>query len=197
MTDTTQLTTETVVETPNETAVATTALNATKQVKQEIKETPVYEPIKWDEMVLPEDFDRTDPSYTGFQQLADAAQINKEQAAKFVEMGTKLRNDTIAQETARVETIKGEWLTASKNDKEYGGDKFDENMSVVKLAYDEMATPELKQLMDKTGMGNHPDMIRAFYRMGMMMTQDSHVNANSGSKGDDLPIEQRLYPNMK
>jgi hypothetical protein len=197
MTDTTQSTTETA------TTVTETALNAepvaqatqTDQTaqQQEIKEAPVYEAIKWDEMVLPEDFDRTDPSFTGFQQLADAAKINKEQAAKFVEMGTKLRADTIAQETARVEAIKAEWLTSSKNDKEYGGEKFDENMSVVKLAYDEMATPELKQLMDKTGMGNHPDMIRAFYRMGMMMKQDGHVNANYGSKSDEMSLVDRFY----
>jgi hypothetical protein len=73
-----------------------------------------------------------------------------------------------------VEIRKG-WFTASQTDKEFGGEKLEQNLGIAKKALDSFGTPELKQMLVSTGFGNHPEVIRAFYKIGQAMAQDSFV----------------------
>ncbi len=95
-----------------------------------------------------------------------------------------------------VENQKTEWLNASKTDNEFGGDKLNENLAVAAKALDKFGTPELKSLLNDSGLGNHPEIVRAFYRAGMAISDDSIVNSGSGTTAQADPAK-RLFPNMK
>lgn len=71
-----------------------------------------------------------------------------------------------------------DWEAAAKTDKEFGGDKFDENLSVAKVGMDKLATPELKDFLETTGAGSHPEMMRLFYRVGQLMKEDAPAGGN-------------------
>ena len=64
----------------------------------------------------------------------------------------------------------------------------------AKKAIDAFGNPELVKLLNSTGMGNHPEVIRAFYNMGKTMREDG-----PGPGGDNPPGKKTdaeiMYPN--
>jgi hypothetical protein len=74
------------------------------------------------------------------------------------------------------------WVEEAKADTELGGDGFTKNIELAKRAIDRFG-PELKQQLDETGLGNHPDFIRFAYRIGKAMADDSFVS----TKGSEPP----------
>lgn len=71
-----------------------------------------------------------------------------------------------------------DWGTATKEDKEIGGEKFEANLTRAKQAMDKFATPELREFLETSGMGNHPELIRVFVKVGAAMSEDSLVTSN-------------------
>lgn len=92
-----------------------------------------------------------------------------------------------------------EWEKASRNDKEFGGDRFDQSISVANKALAKFA-PEILPLLRDSGLGNHPDMIRAWLRVGNAISQDKLVVTTgdplAASKDDPETRLKRMYPTM-
>jgi hypothetical protein len=99
-----------------------------------------------------------------------------------------------------------EWETASKSDKEFGGDKFDANLAVAKKALDAFGTPELRALLGPydpknnpkgTGLGNHPEIIRAFLKAGKAISEDKFVSGTRAPAAlTNASAANALYPNQ-
>lgn len=87
------------------------------------------------------------------------------------------------------------WREASLADKEFGGDKFDENLAVAKRALEKFGTPEFNAWLDRSGLGFHPELIRAFYRAGKAISEDGFVPGRAGNNAGQS-IAQRMYPGM-
>ena len=95
------------------------------------------------------------------------------------------------RQAEQFEATKTQWAEDAKVDKEFGGDKLQENLSVALKARDAFATPELRTLLDETGLGNHPEVIRFFYRAGKAISEDSFA---AGRTGNAAPGDaRRLY----
>ena len=92
-----------------------------------------------------------------------------------------------------VEDVRTSWVEESKSDKEFGGEEFDANMAVAKTAIDKYGSAEFKKSLEDTGFGNHPEVVRTFYRIGQAMANDKLVTAEStvGNKPSDADV---LYP---
>ena len=69
------------------------------------------------------------------------------------------------------------------------GKNYDGKMDYAKRAFAQFATPELSQLMDESGMGNHPEMLRVFAKVGELMGEDSLV-VGTGLGSSQLSPEQ-------
>ena len=82
------------------------------------------------------------------------------------------------------------WVESSKSDKEIGGDNYDLKVEKAKRAISTFGTPELKEALEQTRMGNHPELIRVFARIGEKITEDGNFDRGSGagqrSRGDIL-----------
>lgn len=94
------------------------------------------------------------------------------------------------------------WAEATKVDKELGGEVLDENLGLAKRAMDAFASPELAKLIDTPstenpdglGLGNHPEVIRLFYRVGKAISESDLVTGDSKVEG---PASlQKMYPTM-
>lgn len=83
------------------------------------------------------------------------------------------------------------WKTTSTADKEIGGDNLARNVELGKRVLDKFG-PELKKLLDETGYGNHPDVIRTFKRLGEAMSEDQLVAAPTQS-GGKKSLEEIMY----
>lgn len=123
-----------------------------------------------------------------FSSVAKELKLPQDAASKILETVAPVM---AARHAELVENQKTEWMNASKADKEFGGDRLNENLAVAAKALDMFGTPELKILLNESGFGNHPEMIRAFFRAGKAVSDDSIVNAGSGRTAQS----KSLYPN--
>lgn len=99
-----------------------------------------------------------------------------------------------AQTEASVAQMKTDLLAAAQADKEIGGDKFNENVAVAKLAIDAYFTPDFAKFLNDTGLGNHPEMIRGLMKAGAALKQDGFVPGRKGTEAGDA---RGFYPNSK
>lgn len=87
-----------------------------------------------------------------------------------------------------------DWAASAKVDKEYGGEKLAESLGTAKKALDAFGTPELQTLLNESGLGNHPEIIRFMVRAGRAISQDTFVPAGRQAVEGDA---RRLYPNSR
>lgn len=94
------------------------------------------------------------------------------------------------RQVEQLQAARETWAETSRADKEFGGEKLDENLAVAKKAMDAFATPELRTLLNESGLGNHPEVIRMFYRTGRAMSEDRFVT------GQAAPARQKDARNL-
>lgn len=127
-----------------------------------------------------------------FSDVARELNLPQDAAQKVLD---KMAPVLAARQTEAIEAIRTQWADDAKADKEIGGDKLDENLATAKKAIDQFGTPELRTLLDQSGLGNHPEVIRAFYRAGKAISEDRFVSGQ-GSQTGQQSMAQRMYPNM-
>lgn len=128
-----------------------------------------------------------------FSKAARELDLTQEQAQQLVKLGMSREAATVE----RVNEASAKWLSQLPTDKEFGGEKLGENLAVAKAAIDAFGTPELKELLNQTKLGNHPEIIRAFYRAGLQISQDNRfVAGGSGAVAGQRDPAKQLYPNQ-
>lgn len=115
---------------------------------------------------------------TTFSEVARELNLSQDAAQKLLDtMSPKM----VERQMAQIEAVRTEWTNASRADKEFGGDKITENLAVAKKALDSFGTPELRALLNESGLGNHPEIIRFMFRAGKAISEDSYVGPSVGS----------------
>lgn len=85
-----------------------------------------------------------------------------------------------ARQQSQLEAARALWLDEVRADREIGGVKLPENLAVAKRALQAFGSAELTELLNRSGLGNHPEVIRMFYRAGRALSEDGMVNGNKG-----------------
>lgn len=100
----------------------------------------------------------------------------------------------VSRQASASEAQKTKWAEDAKADKELGGDKLQETLKVCKRAMDKFAPKDspLAKFFDESGYGNHPEVIRLFFKLGQTMKED---RPNHGSDGgsEKKPWGSRLF----
>lgn len=122
-----------------------------------------------------------------FEPIARELNLTNEQAQKMVDLyGTKIMPMVQKQQAESWQKTTEQWAADVKSDKEIGGDKLTANLSAAQRALDQFGTPELKEYLDSTGLGNHPALVKAFIKVGKAMSEDKVVTGGHESGGNDL-----------
>jgi hypothetical protein len=58
-------------------------------------------------------------------------------------------------------------------------------------------TPELRTLLNESGLGNHPEVIRMMYRAGKAISEDRFVAPSAGGPTGSKDFAKSLYPNQQ
>lgn len=82
--------------------------------------------------------------------------------------------------TADMAAEKAEWIKLCEADKEYGGQKWEASQAVINRGCTELATPEAVKLMQAYNLNTHPEIVRMFYRAGMLAGEDKSTVAGNG-----------------
>lgn len=86
-----------------------------------------------------------------------------------------------------------EWGSQIKNDKVVGGDKFEQNATIANKAIEKFGSNEFKDLLQKTGYGNHPELFRFVLAVGRAMGNDNPPRGGSGMTGQRKATAEVLY----
>ncbi len=93
-----------------------------------------------------------------------------------------LDRDTVSAKAQadKIASMPAVWAEQAKADKEIGGAVFEATVGKAKLALDKFGSPALRQALNDTGLGNHPELIRTFAAIGRAMGEDKLVIAAHG-----------------
>lgn len=139
---------------------------------------------------LPEGATLEGDDLTAVQGFAKDLNLTQEQAQKLVDRELSVRESVNASLQAEAQSARTAWTEAAKTDTEFGGDKFDENLGLAKTALETFGSPELKTMLEKSGMDNHPEAIRFFYKVGQAISEDKLVQGDGKA-----PEPKRFFTN--
>ena len=145
------------------------------------------------EFTIPEGSNVDEAGIKAFSEFAREANLSQEAAQALMD---KLAPAMAQRQAEVIESVKAEWIASTKADAEFGGDKLAENLGVAKKALETFGSDALRQLLNETGLGNHPEIIRAFYRAGKAISEDRLVVGGGGVAGPQT-LADRLYPTQK
>lgn len=160
-------------------------------------EAPQGAPETYAEFTMPEGVTFDKDLGNELVSFAKEHNLTQEQAQKVADLGAK-QAQTLTQRFAEAQKAQvAKWETDSKADKEFGGDQLNENLGVANKFLGTFATPEFKQLLVESGLGNHPEMIRMMVRVGKAISQDKFVAGGNASARSGTSMAERFYPDMK
>lgn len=151
------------------------------------------------EFTLPEGVDLKGEALEELKATAKELGLTQEQAQRVADLGAKQAQGFAAQLVEQQKTLTAEWAEQTTTDKEIGGDKLPENLGVAKKALDTFGSPALKTLLNQSGLGNHPEVVRFMVKAGKAISEDGKLVTGAAAQADraNTPIENRLYPNQK
>ncbi|EHW2661084.1 peptidase [Escherichia coli] len=118
-----------------------------------------------------------------FEPVAREMNLTNEQAQKLVDVYPKILAGVQQRQVEAWQQTTEQWAADVKSDKEIGGDKLPSNLSAAQRALDQFGTPELKEYLNTTGLGNHPDLVKTFVKIGKAMSEDGMVTGgNDGQR---------------
>ena len=161
---------------------------AAKAAEEKAAEKPAGAPEKY-ELKAPEGMALNADVQTKFEGVARELGLTQDQAQKLVET---MQPQMAAAQAQQVEAVKAQWAEEAKADKEFGGEKFSENLAIAKKGLDAVSSAALRTFLDTSGLGNHPEIIRAFYQVGMKISPAKFVTGGApvGHQG----LADRMYP---
>ncbi|MCH2219623.1 MAG: protease [Aquabacterium sp.] len=143
---------------------------------------------------LPDGVQMDDKGLEAFGQWAKGHNLTQDKAQTLLE---SLAPAIAQRQAEQVAAVRQQWADESKADKEFGGDKLDESLAVAKKAHDAFASDGFKELLKQSGLGNHPEVIRTFLRIGKAISEDTLVLGAGQRKPSAEPsVAQRMYPGM-
>lgn len=115
-----------------------------------------------------------------FQEIADIY-------SKHLQTQKSEQTKALADELA---TTRQEWKEEVKKDH---GKALDEVLSYCARAIDQIGTPRLREFLDDTGLGDHPDMVKILYRAGKLLSEDPLVDPDINTPGGGTQDLSTLY----
>lgn len=159
------------------------------------KNAPAPQDVDW--ALDAKDFDGISASFIdGYAGIAKEIGLNKDTA---VQLLTKAAELATQQDKATVTEQQNEWINQVKVDKEFGGSALNANLAIAKKALDTWGGEALKDVLNTTGLGNHPEVIRFFYRAGKALSEDGFQRGGEGTGRQVGTFEQAaaaLFPTM-
>ncbi len=172
----------------------------------------------YDAFIIPDGFSMNEEQLTDVTAFAKDLNLDQASAQKAVDKHLELMGKDRDQGRQAQENVYQEWATATRTDKEFGGNDLQENLSGARKAMNSFSEPakdasgkavlhkegpmkgqqmsEMEALMGESGWGNHPAMIRVFHRINKAMSADSYVTGTLVPPTSKKTQAETLYPDQ-
>jgi hypothetical protein len=142
-------------------------------------------------------FDLVEPELRALNLSNDAAQALVAAYAEKVIPALQARSEKGATEQLEADSakVRKEWADAARADPEIGGANFDKTVDACAQVWDKFGIKPgvgIRQLLNDSGIGNHPDMLRFLSRVASVTGEGRFVGGD-GAGADTRPIWDRIY----
>lgn len=137
----------------------------------------------------------TDKDVQDVKEFAKTNGLTKEAAQMLLDSKAETISQIRAQDQEDLKNRAGLWLDQVKADKEIGGDNYNSTIQHAKIVLDQFATPSFKETLNTTGLGNHPEVIKIFAKIGKRLASDSliEVPKSEAAQTQKLSDEEIMY----
>lgn len=151
-------------------------------------------PETYEDFDIPEGVEFDEAGLKEYVAVAKQLNLSQTDAQALISHEATRRADYVEAQISEWKAVQDEWVTSVKSDKEIGGPAYDQSLSNAKKFLTAYGTPELIQALNDTGMGNHPEFVRAFARAGKAMGEDNLTIG--GIAQTSRSPEDILFPNQ-
>lgn len=153
------------------------------------------------ELKFPDGF-KPDTELVGqYKELARAAGLDNAKAQGLFDLYTGAEVARAQQLQQQAEQQQKDWVEGVKKDKDLGGVHYEATRANAQKAIAQFASPQLRELLDSTGLGDHPELVRAWAAIGKALGEDTAGQTGAGGspvKGKPSTDERlrKKYPSM-
>lgn len=151
----------------------------------------------YDDVVLPSDLPEgievDQVLMDGVKEIAGKHNLPKEAVQDLVDTYAKRFTDADNTLKDQWTEIEQGWIKSAKSDKEIGGERFETSVKKANVALDKFGTPELREALDQTRLGNHPEMIRLMSKIGEAISEGGSFD--KGASSAQIPAVDVMYDN--
>jgi hypothetical protein len=107
-------------------------------------------------------------------------------------MLARAAEQTQSQVQQAVNDVKKGWADAVRADPDIGGANLKPNMALAAKALDKFGGPELRKMLDETGIGFHPELVKFAVNVGRQLGE-SEFHLSDASAQEKSTMAQRFY----
>jgi hypothetical protein len=149
--------------------------------------------VEYGEFTLPEGMSVDTDALAQARALFSEARLPQEQAQKFIDLAVS-RERAAAEAGARAFVeLQNKWVSEIKADPDIGGARLNASLAAAARAIDRLAVPGLKEALTLTGAGNNPAVVKAFVRLGQMISEDRFAPGHAAAPAVPRSPAERIY----
>lgn len=168
--------------------------------KKEDKGAGAAEAVTADALKIPDGREYDQELGDSFLAVVNDAELSRGELAQklldmYVQQQDKMFTALSESEKATNEFLRKQeqgYLESSKSDPEFGGAGFEANLNVIRAGRDRLATPGAVEILQNLGIHNHPDIVRMFYRAGLLVSEDKSIGSG-GSRGKSVSPAEAIF----
>lgn len=141
----------------------------------------------YEDFNMPEGFSVDEGLVGKFAPIAAELGLSQAGAQKLADF---YANEVVGPQSAAFVEQVSNWFDETQKDAEIGGQKFEASVDAATKALDAFGTDGLKSLLVQYGLGNHPEVVRFFARVGGAIAEDTSGGGgnNQGKEPDFLTL---------
>jgi hypothetical protein len=189
----------TLVTEPDSETKAVAEKEGEEEVANKDKDSPADKsegaPEKYEAFEAPEGFafnpEKLEQATSIFKELG----LSQEKAQKLIAFEINRQTEETTNLQRLWETTTKEWREAASNDTELGGANLEASVITAKAGIKAFGSGEFKDMLEATGVGDHPEMLRFLVNIGKAVQDDKILHGKASNAGDSTQA-QKLFPDM-
>ncbi len=155
----------------------------------DIRTDSASDPAAYPDLKMPEDISFPQAALEEFKTLSKEMGLSGEQVQKLLDLEARYTRSGIQHGAEEKRHIVERWAEQTK---EFFGPQCNEAVALAVRAADAFGGPELRELLEATGLGNHPVIVRTFHEIGKSISEDI-LPGGKPSAPQDKTFAEALY----
>lgn len=151
-------------------------------------------PEAYEDFSLPEGMEMDADVLGEFKNLAKELNIPQAKAQQLIDFQAQLATKQAEEFQAAVTKQSQEWAASIKNDPEIGGENYDKSVASAIKVIQSFGDPALTELLNQSGLGNHPALFKFCHRISAAISEDKFVLPGSQT---ETPKEMSIIDAFK